>query len=425
MARARPGGPTGLRIDWLDLVVAIELFILALIYSRTYTFFPAFKSPLNWLAILIPLAFVVPAIFMRPYAAIVTGAVAVILLAYQLWFASLWGTAFTASALGTYQGLLLAAMIAVHARNRGPSRFLAIFFIAALCYLALYFLLYATIDAKAIMLQQMQGEGDFASAIRRTHDSRGGPLSQNEYKIGTSGVIMTFMVLYSLALAVSTRNIGVRVVAGVLLAITTYGLVISDSRFNFLATVIAAILVLIPISGKWRSYLSLWVAGLGIVGYSISAFANVNLFSLINFDFSGQARVDQFEVANPVFLITPILGIGLKNEGEDFKAVFKGDVFVTDLGWYGDLLQSGVIGMLLLFICYYLIVRLIQRLPRTRENALSSLVLSSMLAYLVCVQFLTPQLWSGAGSIILSIAFAYVGKQRLAEAQPLAGDPAA
>jgi hypothetical protein len=396
-------------VSLMDVIVGVELFILALVYSRTYTFFPALRSPLNWAAFVIPLAFVLPAFILRVQSALITIGIVLILFSYQLWFALLWHTPFTGTALGTYQGLLLTAMIAMHARQGDPSRFLTVFFVAALCYLTLYLYLYWSIDSEQIRYAQMQGNDDFASSIRRTHDSRGGYNDESEYKIGTSGAIMAFLVLYSFAWTLLERKNWRRLAAFALFGLSTYALWVADSRWNTFSTIFACAMLLVPVGARLRSYSAVIVAATGISVYAIAAFTSFNVFSFIGNDATGAARLEEFNAANAVFLRTPIAGVGLKNSGEDYGSVFQGDVFTSDLGWYGEMIQTGVIGMLLLFANHWLMARFVTRLARTRNNALAVNSVSAYLFYLACVQFITPQLWEGAGAILLCWVLAFVG----------------
>ena len=393
----------------MDVVVGIELLALSLVFSRTYSFFPEFRSPLLMGVTFLPLLFVIPALVVRPFAAFITIAIVGIVFGYQFWFAGLWGTPFTGDALGTFPGMFLAAMISVHARNATPSRFLAIFFVATLCYLALYFYLVASIDASAIIREQMQGTGNFASSIRRTHESRGGLMVESEYKIGTSGAVMAFLVLYSLALLLRVRGWVRKLRVLPLVAATVYGLWISDSRFNTLVTAMAAVALLLPIPTRVRAYGGFAIAVAGCVIYASAAFAPYNVFSNLEWDFSGAARSKEFAVANPVLLQTPILGIGIKNSAEDFDAVFTGDVYTADLGYYGEMIQTGVVGLLLLALCHWVIARFAVRAERQGDDPLVPRLVSAYLVYVALIQFLTPQLWAGAGSIMLSLCLAYVG----------------
>lgn len=412
MPRVRLLALRPLNIRPLDIIVGIELFILTLVYSRTYTFFPALRSPLNWISFMIPLAFVIPALKMRAYAALITISIVVLLFSYQLWFVALWHTPFTGTALGSYQSLILAAMFAVHARNSSPSRALAILFIVTILYLFIYIYLNFTIDANSIIQYQMQGIDDFAQSIRRTHDSRGKGNYYSEYKIGTSGAIMSYMVIYALSAFVSWRNGILRIYAGVLLLLAVYGLWISDARSNTASVAVACLIMLIPMPSRWRANLGFALAGLGIVTYVFCAFGSANVFSLLAWDYSGAARARQFDVANPVYLETPWLGIGLKNAGDDFAAVFADPVYTADLGWYGDLIQFGILGAVLLFVSFSLVARFVARLTREGENPFITRMLSTYLVYLACVQFITPTAFSGSGAIVLSLAFAYLSLPR-------------
>lgn len=409
MPSTQPSATRRQNISMMDVIVGVELFILALVYSRTYTFFPALRSPLNWAAFVIPLAFVLPAFILRLQSALITIGIVIILFAYQLWFASLWHTPFTGTALGTYQGLLLTAMIAMHARRGDPSRFLTIFFVAALCYLALYLYLYWSIDAEQIRNAQMQGNDDFASSIRRTHDSRGGYNAESEYKVGTSGAIMAFLVLYSFAWALLERQSGKRLAALTVFGFSAYALWVADSRWNTVCTISACAILITPIGARVRSYAAAIFAAVGIAVYTIAAFTSFNIFSFVANDATGAARFEEFNVANPVFLRTPVVGVGLKNGAQDYGAVFQGNVFTSDLGWYGEMIQTGVIGMLLLLASHWLMARFVARLAGLRNYALTVNAASAYLCYLVCVQFITPQLWEGAGAILLCWSLAFFG----------------
>lgn len=407
MPSAQPSATRPQNVSLMDVIVGVELFILALVYSRTYTFYPALRSPLNWAAFLIPLAFVVPAFIFRVQAALITIGIVVVLFVYQLWFASIWNTPFTGTALGSYQALLLTAMIAMHARKADPERFLAIFFTAAVCYLILYLYLYLSIDPESIRSSQMQGRDDFAAAIRRTHSSRGGYNSESDYKVGTSGAIMAFLVVYSFAWVLTERRTWKKTAVAAIFAIAVYATWISDSRWNTLSIVLACVMLLVPMGAQKRSYFAIFIVVVGTLLYTTSAFVSFNMFSVAAKDVTGGARFEEFNVANPVFLRTPVVGIGLKNSSDDYDAVFQGDVFTSDLGWYGDLVQTGLVGLLLVLLMYWLIAQFITKLLALQGASLSVNFASAYLVYLSVVGYITPQLSAGAGGIILCWALAY------------------
>jgi hypothetical protein len=394
------------RIRPLDVLLLVELFLLCVAYSRTYNFFPETRTFINLFTLLVPLAFVPFVLRSRPVLALCIASVVALIFGYQAYFSSLWGTEFTGEAIGSYQGLMLGALIALHARTEGPARFLKVFFIAAFLYLILYLYLYTTIDATHILSQQAVGGSDYVSSIRRTHESREGLRELSEFKIGTSGPIMTYLVLYSAALVMSRKSIAGFAISFGLFAIAALGMWKSDSRFNTAVSIVACVVMLIPASSRIKAHISFGLAALGIVAYIAFAMAPVNPFSFLNFDASGAARMNEFDVANPVFRRTPLLGIGLKNTVLDYEAVFTGDVAATDLGWYGDLIQFGIVGMLLFLWTMWLVVRYISRLSDSRADSLSVRVITAFFAYLVGVQFITPQFWQGAGAIMLSLALA-------------------
>lgn len=404
-----------LNLRVIDLAVFLELLLLAIVYSRLYSFFPNYRSVINIAAIVIPLLFVVPALYSRTISALYTIGILFILIFYQLWFSVIWNTPFTGSALGAFQGLALTAMIAVHARDRDPARFLVIMFMSCLVYLVLYLFFLKSIDASYISMQQSRGESDFASSIMRTHASKNGDTTENSYRLVVSGVHLAFPFIYALSWLTVSRSALGRLIATALLALSGYCLWVSDSRFNTATTLIAALSIFIPLPARLKGFSYFGIAVAGVFAYSVAAFANFNLFSFLSFDQSGVVRAQEFVAANPVFLSTPILGTGLWNTGDDLRVPYNGAfVAPSDLGWYGELLQHGVVGAVLLMLCYLAIPLLISRLGRSETGSrLSIRVLTSLSLYFALVQFVTTQLWEGAGAIFVSLTLAYISMRTL------------
>ncbi|MES3046689.1 hypothetical protein [Sphingomonas faeni] len=406
-------GPARVRpFTVLDIVIGIELFLLIVIASRTYTFFPFLPvSLLNRLSFVIPIACLPLVLVRHPYAGVATIGILAIVLSYQYWFASLWGTQFTGSGIGSYQALLLAPLAALLSARFPASRFVRIFFAAAVVHLFVYLLLYLTLDVNMIRQQAMSGDRDLQGAIRRTHEAAASTsIEYSDFKIGTSGAAMSFVVLYAISHLYGIRRLLPRLGMAVLAALSLYGMWVSDSRWNTASTLVALVLLAIPMGSRARAWLGFSTAALAAAIWIAAASAPFNPFSLSS-DRSGSARALEFEAANPVLRHTLPLGIGLPNQDGDLEAVFSENVFIGDLGYYGDLLTTGLIGVALVVLAFWLIARFIGDLARTEPNERLARFLSAYLVYLAVVQIITPQLTSGIGGVFLSLAIAYLGRR--------------
>lgn len=403
-------GMRRLNITLLDVIIGTEIFILAITYSKTYSFFPYLTSLLNWSAALIPLMFIPAALKWRPYSAVFSVSILLLLFFYQLWFSQLWGTRFTGSLIGSYQALITSAMFGIYLRRASLNRLLAVTFIALTIYSILYFYLYMTIDVNSIIIAQSQGDADgFASSIRRTHDSRGGSKWDSEYKVGISGSVTAFLLIYSCCVSFFYKSIKTKIVFRFLLAFNLYIIWISDSRFTTIATILSLITLAFTKNYIRRARFAFAVAVSGAALWTFSALISFNLFKLFADDFSGQARSQEFYIANPVFLDNPILGIGIKNSKDDYDTVFSGNVFPSDLGWYGDILQVGILGLLLILLSFYVMSKFLVRAHTYGADRVNSTILSCYLFYLSLVNFFSPQVTQGFGAFLLCIALSCVG----------------
>ncbi len=406
-------GPTPSRsITLIDIVIGIELFLLIVIQSRTNTFFPVITTSfLNRLTFFISIAFLPLAIVRYPYAVAATVGLIGLIIGYQYWFASLWSTEFSGLLLGSYQPLLLAPMVALISARFPASRFVKIFFLAAIVHLILYLFLYLTLDVDMIRYQAMSGQEALRGAIRRTHEAAGTTMQYSEFKIGTSGSAMSFLVLYSIAHLYGLRGLWPRIGMVVLAVLSLYGMWVSDSRWNAASTLVALLALLIPVGSRVRAWLGFGIAASAILLWIAAATAPFNLFSLTSSDRSGNARALEFEAANPVLRQNLKLGIGLPNQDGDLDAVFSEAVYIADLGYYGDLLTTGLVGVALVLLAFWTIARFTGDLSATAPNERVARFLSAYLVYLAMVQIVTPQLTSGVGGVFLSLALGYLGRR--------------
>lgn len=394
-------------ISFLDVILLVELALLAILYGRLTSFFPDLTTPFRWITLALPLACVPFALSAKPIAAIMAIVPLIGVTFYQVWFSLRWGTPFTGDALGAFQAMSLSAMIAIHCRERDPIRFLWILYIASMFYIALHAYYLFTIDVDFVARQQSLGQGGFASSISRTHAAQDANVD-DEYKLAVSGFFMAYAVIFSASLS-RTINSFWRFV-GVMVAIifSAYILVVSDSRFNTFSTIASCAYLLVPASIHRKAQISMILAAVGIAIYTTSAFFQINLFNIIAYDRSGAIRADEFATSNPVFLSNPVLGIGLWGGPDDLKIPYHG-VYVapSDLGWYGTALQHGLIGIILLLICHFYFYKLIVRFYFMGFSKLSLNVLNCCFLYLALVQYLSPQFWEGAGAVLISMTIAY------------------
>lgn len=398
-------------ITFLDIVIGIELFLLIVMVARTYTFLPFLSfSILSWTTLLISVAFLPFALARLPYASIAMIAMFSIILGYQYWFASVWHTRFTGALIGSYQPLFLMPMAAILSVRFPASRFMRIFFIAAIVHLFVYVFLYQTLDASMIRHLAMSGQEALQGQLRRTHDAAAGD-SYSDFKIATSDSAMAFVVLYSISHLYGLRGLWARAGMAVLAALSVYGLIVSDSRWNTAATMAGLAVLAIPMGSRVRAWLGFAIAAAAIALSVIAAALPFNPFSLIAGDSSGNARALQFDTANPVFWRTPVLGIGLPNQSGDLDAVFTGTVYVADLGYFGDMLGTGFVGILLILFAFWYMARFTGDLSAGESNQRAARFLSAFLVYLAIEQIFSPQLTIGLGGVFLSLALAYVGRR--------------
>ncbi|WP_022674756.1 O-antigen ligase family protein [Novosphingobium sp. B-7] len=398
-------------ITFLDIIIGVELFLLIVMVARTYTFLPFLTfTILSWTTLLLSLAFLPFALTRLPYAGFALIAMFAIIFGYQYWFASVWHTRFTGALIGSYQPLFLTPMAAILSVRFPASRFLRIFFIAAIVHLFIYIFLYQTLDANMIRHLATSGQEALQGQLRRTHDAAASG-SYSDFKIATSDSAMAFVVLYSISHLYGQRSLWARAGMAALAALSVYGLIVSDSRWNTAATVAGLLMLAIPMGSRVRAWLGFAIAAAGIAMVIIAASLPFNPFSLMASDSSGIARALQFDTANPVFWQTPILGIGLPNQANDLDSVFTDTVYVADLGYFGDMLGTGFVGILLILLAFWYMARFTGDLSAGEANQRAARFLSAFLIYLAIEQIFSPQLTVGLGGVFLSLSLAYIGRR--------------
>jgi hypothetical protein len=419
-----------LNINLLDIMLFTQMFLLALYYSGSYYFFEQYRSALFQGIFAIDALFIVAALPFTPVVALSSALIILIVVGYQAVFTFNYGTAFTGAYIGSFPCLYAAGLFALHARRRTLARALGIIYAASLLYLFVYLYLRHSIDPYTIMKQQLAGGEGVSRAVARAHGSAGAASGQTEYRIRISGFHQAFVLFYSIALLRVRRGTLPRVGWTLSALFAGYCLAVADYRFNLACVGLAVLIGLLPavrVTAKAASALA--IALISVVVTTVCGFTSLNPFTLFAGDETGMFRANEFAPAMQQFRRFPVFGIGLPGSSDDYTTAFEGtQVFPSDLGYFGELLQHGVIGMMLLFVSHVLVFLLIVRATRRFGPGVESRVILDCFVFTVLTEFVVTSMWEAASGLLVSLAIAYgpvlaqarllIGSERRALAVP-------
>ena len=390
-----------------DLLFVADLVLMALIYSQSTTFFPAMVASLilytcfaiNVITALLSLRF-------NFFAGIIAILIILIIIGYQIVFHLQFHDQFTGKQIGGYPGLCAVGLFSIAMDRRGLDATLQAIYASCLIYLLIYLYLLHSLDAYAIMADQQEGGKNVVHAVLRAHGSAAASSGETEYRIMASGFHLAYALLYPLCVFGTHQRRASRalLVAGILLA--TYCLWKSDFRFNLFCTIIAAIAVMLPvISTSSKAILAFIFYMASTVGVILAWVFRINPYALFSSDASGAARMSELDAAIRVSHDVPLFGTGLPSDFSDYQTLFgSSTVAPSDIGYFGELLQYGFVGLLFLAVSHLVIFRLIMRAGRSLGSSGSQRVLLGCFVYMLMADLMMTVVLDGGGSLILSLA---------------------
>lgn len=401
----------GKRWSLFEAVFLFQLVLLSLVYSQATSFYENLTSPLFYTCLLINVFFALTEVQKNFLASGITFFIIAIILGYQAVFSIQYGTEFTGKFLGTFPGLCMAGVFSVSLRRQGIKSTLFIIYISCIIYLFIYLYLLNSIDAYAVMQQQMVGGKDVSHAILRAHGSETAASGHTEYRIKTSGFHMAYALLYPICMFSTQRRWIIRSALAIGAAFATYCLWKADFRFNLLATLIGAITIIIPtIPGRLKEIGAFSFLVLNLFLTILFWIIDLNPYKIFSGDETGAVRISEFEAGMAAFRHVPLFGTGLPGKGEDYQLPFGNSIVApSDIGYFGELIQHGVFGIILLFFSHWIIFRIIIIAGRHVEIRAAQSLMLGIFVYTVFAEILMTVLWEGGASIILSLAIAALG----------------
>lgn len=400
----------GLSLSYMDIILMVEVFLLAFVYSGSEAFFPGLRTPVYYLSLAIALIFI-PLSFSKSKVAGAAGVgILLTLLGYMFLFTLNYGTTFTGEMIASFTGLLTVGLFAYHAAQSDLRHTLFLFFIACCVYLGLYFFVVLTLDVMSLVKTQMAG-GEIARSIMRTHDSGVAGSGNTAFRIRISAIHMSFGLFYSLAM-IQERNYALKRSFWIGSAVL-FGAAVLMSDFRYMLAIVVAtiILHLLPIRIAIKASAVLAANVVSIITFMFFALMSINAFVFMANDSTGYVRVQEVNLALEIIEKYPLLGMGLWNNASDFTIVFGAQFMApSDIGYFGEIMQHGLLGLFLILISNFVIFLLTLRLGRDPFALLEARTILMAFAFIVGMQIMTTLLWESGGSLILALSIAYLTK---------------
>jgi len=321
---------------------------------------------------------------------------------YSFIFSAQFGVPFTGGLVASYPGIYLTAAFAILAHSRDWKYALRLIFIASILYEMLFLGITFTLDnASFAMLHSLGLEKPNSVIVRHgMFDKDVGDLA---FRIKISPMNLAFSLFYSLFLVFQKRSI----VRLSLLAFSVFCIYISDFRFLAVTSLVSTIVPFLPIKRRTLAKLVICLNCFVMAVFLVAALTDVNLFQVLSFDETGSIRAMAADIAIDWFQRFPIFGVGLRNDGDDYKNLFSSMIFSpTDIGYFGSLLQYGLFGYLFIFLSNCIIYRFVKEKCRSEKEGYDTLMLQ-IFSFIVLYQLISPFIWEDSGSIILGLAVGY------------------
>ena len=220
--------------------------------------------------------------------------------------------------------------------------------------------------------------------------------------------LMTTLATFVLGTAASmTLNGRHKITSGIIFVAATAAMGLALSRV-YLATLFISSMIMII----FRERISLFrllkiVLPLGLILVAIAQAMNPSLMqsALLSLkDSSAGGRAVRFGIMDSFFSGHPILGFGFADKPDSIRAVFGPFFYFTDFGIYGELVQFGLIGLLLYGASVWWILdggEKVQNWPSVPKPYLTGIQLAAISAAVDSVA--SASIWITDGTIILGL----------------------
>ena len=388
-----------------DAALFIHMFILALIYSHSYAFLGG-ASLFLYYAMAANFGFLALCLFRNLTAFLLVAVMLTIALFYLAVFSLNFGTPVSGRSLGALVGIFSAGAFGVYAQRFGLQRAIWILYLASLAYLVVF--IYFTLKLDPYEIAQARKGDDIIGAVRSAHGSDDRFQSEARFRIVVSGFNFAVGFFYSLAKARSFRSI--RWVAS--LIAFSVAIVICDFRFQLASFILLGLFSITPLNLRTKTIVGAVVTGVFMIAVLACAIFQANMYDFFQADQTGAVRVGEALLANSVFLHYPIFGTGYYSVSDDLTLVYGSNFMaLSDIGYLGELLQFGIFGFVLLFLCNLFVslfaLRVVQQ-PQIDMATKRTLV--DLWLFVAMTELLSTYLWEEAGGMLLALSIGYVSR---------------
>ncbi len=390
----------------IDCLYVFQVLLLAAGFSQAYTFFPGSRPLFLYPILAINMFFLVVGLIKLNRSSIFMVFVLALILFYSMLFSAHFGTTLTLAKPASFGGIMSIALLGVVAHYRSLDKALSLTATGCVLYLLLFFYLRSTIDPAAIMAANKIGEQTNQS-IMAAHGSAG-----DTFRIRVSVLHIVFGLTYYLANL--KQKVSIKSVIFVTAFIST--VILSDYRFMMVSAAVVGLAIFFPLPVSAKSKICLFVAALAMVFVLASSSISFNYYHLTAVDKSSSARAEEAELAMAWFSKYPLFGIGQYSESSDIDLLSEGrNLFISDLGLMGELLQYGILGYILLFISFMFMNYFVSGLSRFRYSIISQDILLGSFVFVVMYELTGTFIWAGGGGFILAIMVGYhfSGRRRI------------
>jgi hypothetical protein len=391
----------------LDGVLVFNLYLVAIFFSRTFEFFPGGKTLVNSYMFASNVVFMLLAILLHPTARNFIIAMATFLFVELMVFILNFDLKLYAASLASFPALFSCGLLALYARRYSLERAMRMLFTACFGYMLTFLYFHYSIDAYQIALARAHGL-ETGSSIMIAHGVDSTAIADAAFRIAVSAIHLAFGFFYALEQYRTRRSLGW---LGVTL-LFGFCIAVCDFRFMMAAIVLTALVSFVPMAAATKLRAGLAFVFVTIIGSAILALLSINVYGLLQSDATGLIRFFEADTAIDFIRSYPLLGTGLYGTAADLVTVYGNSVLApSDIGYLGELLQFGLVGLLLLLGCNVLTYRFVQSVQEQRIADIAiPRTLISVFLFTVIMEVTSTFLWEEGGALLLALSVAYLGR---------------
>ncbi|MBA2935949.1 hypothetical protein HZF05_17860 [Sphingomonas sp. CGMCC 1.13654] len=394
----------------LDGILVFNLFLVAIFFSRTFEFFPGGKSLVNTYMFASNAIFLVLAVMLHPTARNFIIAMATFIFIELMVFVLHFGLKFYAASLASFPGLFSCGLIAIYARQYPLDRAMRMIFAACFAYALTFLHFHYSIDAYQLAVARSHGL-ETGSSIMIAHGVEGTSVSDAAFRIAVSAIHLAFGFFYALEQYRARRSttwLGITLFFGFCIAIC-------DFRFMMAAILLTAVISFIPLSRATKLKAGMGFILVTLIGSAVLAIFSFNIYGVLQSDATGLVRYYEAEIAFDFIHAYPLLGTGLYGTADDLASVYGNSILApSDIGYLGEFLQFGMLGLLLLLLCNMLVYRFVKSAGgRPDSDIVIGRTLTSLFLFVAIMQTTSTFLWEEGGALILALSIGYASRSVL------------